>query len=224
MLVKLSALMAKVPHYILALAMLITIWGPDVLQHITGTPLSAYGVYIADAIAFATAILGLAKQFSPGTPAAIASDKAIVAKAGTAAQAGFVRLQALLMLCALCLVILFLPAAACNTPAAQNAGQVALSTVPADAEFLMCEAAIVEADTAAKLPWEQAVTDSFANCTQDAIAIVNKLDGAVAQQVVSGKMTLAEGQAAMVAIHAKLHLPPPVTLTLHTLKSKVGAR
>ena len=219
----LAVVLHKVPGFLLILAVFISMDGAQIIATWAGSPLAPYMAMGLKIVGYCTTGLTLLKQLKPG-PLADAIDAGVKKADTKTGQAGFARLRALVMLSALGLVVLFVPAATCSTPAAQQAGQVALSTVPADAEFLMCEAAVVEADTAAKLPWTQAVTDSLANCTQDAIAIVNKLDGAVAQQVVSGKLSLADGQAAMVAIHAQLHLPPPVALTLPALKSKVGAR
>lgn len=83
MLAKLAVLLSKVPHYAFVLALLVTSWGPQILPSLTG-PLAPWVPYVTGAVAFATAILGLAKQFNPGTTAAVASDKAIIAKVATA--------------------------------------------------------------------------------------------------------------------------------------------
>lgn len=80
MLKKLAVWMSGVPHYVLAFALAVTIWGPKVLPMLTGSPLAAWVPYLTDAIALATGLLALAKQFNPGTPAAVETDRAIVAK------------------------------------------------------------------------------------------------------------------------------------------------
>jgi hypothetical protein len=80
MLAKFSVFLSSVPHFVLALALAVTIYAPQILAAIKGGPLDAWVPYVTGAAAFATGILALAKQFNPGTPQAAASDKAIVAK------------------------------------------------------------------------------------------------------------------------------------------------
>lgn len=80
MLTKLSVWLSKVPHYVLAVALAVTIFGPQVLADVAGTPLAGYQEYIAKAVAYATGILALAKQFNPGSAASIKSDNDIIAR------------------------------------------------------------------------------------------------------------------------------------------------
>jgi hypothetical protein len=74
--------LSQVPHYALGLAIAVTIYGPRALPLVT-TSYPTWVPYLTDTIAFATAILALAKQFNPGTPQAVASDQAIAAKGTT---------------------------------------------------------------------------------------------------------------------------------------------
>lgn len=119
----------------------------------------------------------------------------------------------------------FLPGATCNTPSAATVE----TTIPADANFALCEATVVEDDNGQ--PWEKIVSDSFEDCSTDVSQIVTELDSQTAASVAKGTTTLADantkivaihaaGNAKLVAIHATTTIAPPKPLVMPVKRVK----
>ena len=189
MLTKLSVWLSAVPHYVLVLALAVTLWGPRVVTMLTGTELGAWAQYVREAIVFANGILMLAKQFSPGTKESAISDIGIAKKSIPPIALG-----------CLCLAL-----AGC-TPTAQ---QTALNTIPADLTTGLCIVSGIEADVKAGMAWPAVIADLITKCGSDVATILNVADGYYAGQVTSGKTTPDAAQAQHRALRdaARAHKP-----------------
>jgi hypothetical protein len=163
MLTKLSIWLSKVPHYVLVIAMAVTVFGPDVARDMGLVPsLSPFAHYVMLAVAYASGILALAKQFSPGTAAAAASDKGIQNKQ--------VSVPPTLPVLALFLFPLFI-GATCSPAAVQNALSPAEQCIAGDALQIALSGGF--ADPAV------AIAQILATCAgvtiDDFISLLNKL-------------------------------------------------